>query len=108
MKRNVVVDARRNPAKNVQRLMRKPFKAPEWVATRESNKIYQNGNVVGEVIGPVQEQDSIIRFEKLANTGALNKGGGVSIPTAQPQDTTYRPRRRAAKFSRRGPGDGRP
>jgi hypothetical protein len=54
--------------------MRKPFKAPEWVATRESNKIYQNGNVVGEVIGPVQEQDSIIRFEKLANTGALNKG----------------------------------
>ena len=63
-----------DPVATVQRLMRKPFKAPEWVATREPNKIYQNGNVVGEVIGPVQEQDSIIRFEKLANTGALNKG----------------------------------
>jgi hypothetical protein len=62
-----------DPVATVQRLMRKPFKAPEWVATREPNKIYQNGNVVGEVIGPVQEQDSIIRFEKLANTGALNK-----------------------------------
>ena len=63
-----------DPVATVQRLVGKPFKAPEWVATREPNKIYQNGNVVGEVIGPVQEQDSIIRFEKLANTSALNKG----------------------------------
>jgi hypothetical protein len=42
--------------------MQKPFKAPEWVATREANKIYQDGNVVGEVTGPVQEEGSIIRF----------------------------------------------
>ena len=40
-----------DPIATVQRLIRKPFKAPEWVATREPNKIYQNGNVVGEVIG---------------------------------------------------------
>ena len=54
--------------------MQKPFKAPEWVATREPNKIYQHGNAVGEVTGPVQEQDSIVRFAQLANTGALNQG----------------------------------
>jgi hypothetical protein len=64
-----------DPVATAQRLMRKPFKAPEWVATREPNKFYQNGSVVGEVVGPVQEQDSnsIILFEKLANTGALKK-----------------------------------
>jgi len=62
-----------DPVATFQRLMQKPFKAPEWVATREPNKIYQNGNVVGEVTGPVQEQDSIIRFAQLANTGALNQ-----------------------------------
>ena len=64
-----------DPVATVQRLMQKPFKAPEWVATREPNRIYQNGNVVGEVAGAVEEKGSIIRFAQLANTGALNQTG---------------------------------
>ncbi len=63
-----------DPVATVQRLIQKPFKAPEWVATRDPNKIYQGGNVVGEVTGPVQEQGVAIRFARLANTAALNQG----------------------------------
>ena len=62
-----------DPVATVQRLMQKPFKAPEWVATREPNKLYQDGTVVGEVTGPVQEEGSIIRFAQLANTGTLKQ-----------------------------------
>jgi hypothetical protein len=99
-----------DPVATAQRLMRKPFKAPEWVATREPNKIYQNGSVVGEVVGPVQEQDSnsIILFEKLANTGAPEEGRRVSIPTIQPPNTTDRAHLPDAIQSRSGSNDGRP
>lgn len=62
-----------DPVATVQRLIQKPFKAPEWVATREPNKIYQNGKVVGEVTGPVKEEGSSIRFAQLANTSTLNQ-----------------------------------
>lgn len=62
-----------DPIATVQKLLRKPFKAPEWVATREKDKIYQDGVVVGEVTGPVKEEVAAIRFSQLANTGALNQ-----------------------------------
>ena len=62
-----------DPIATVQRLIQRPFKAPEWVATREPNKIYENGNVVGEVTGPVKEEGSTIRFTQLANTTSLNQ-----------------------------------
>jgi hypothetical protein len=62
-----------DPVATVQRLMQKPFKAPEWVATREPNRIYQNGNVVAEVTGAVEENGSIMRFAQISNTSALNQ-----------------------------------
>ena len=57
----------------VQRLIRKPFKAPDWVATREPDKIYQGGKVVGEVTGLVEEQGATVRFAQLANTSSLDQ-----------------------------------
>jgi hypothetical protein len=38
------------------------------VVTREANKIYQGGRVVGEVSGPVQLKAGAVHFAQLSNT----------------------------------------
>jgi hypothetical protein len=44
----------------------------DWLATRDPNKLYQDGNPVAEVVGPVQMGEGSIYFERLANTSLLD------------------------------------
>ena len=62
-----------DPGATIEKLIRKPFAPPDWVATREPNKLYQDGRVVAEVIGPIQEKDGVIYFSELANTSDLDQ-----------------------------------
>ena len=45
---------------------------PDWVTTREPNKIYQDGKAVGDVSGSVESKESTILFTQLSNAGAFN------------------------------------
>ncbi len=45
---------------------------PDWVATRDPKKIYQDGNTVGDVTGPVDQQGTTMVFSQLANTSAFD------------------------------------
>jgi hypothetical protein len=55
----------------------KPFEAPDWVATRDPTKIYQDGRVVGDVIGDASPDGRQFRFEQLANTGDLKRDSPI-------------------------------
>lgn len=57
-----------DPRATVSRLLGKAVAPPEWVATREPNRIYQGGVAVGDVMGSVDRLGSQIRFAQLANT----------------------------------------
>ncbi len=56
----------------LDRLLRKTVAPPEWVATRDPNKIYQDGKVVADVTGPVREEGQQVHFAQLANTSNLD------------------------------------
>ena len=49
--------------------------APETdvIAIREQNKIYQNGNVVGIILGKIEIDGDDLILEKLTDTKSLNK-----------------------------------
>jgi hypothetical protein len=44
---------------------------PDWIVTRDPNKIYQNGAVVGDVSGTVQRSANSVRFAQLSNTSGF-------------------------------------
>jgi hypothetical protein len=46
--------------------------APDWVATRDPNKIYQDGSPVGDVHGSVNQQDTAYVFSQLVNTSSFD------------------------------------
>lgn len=45
---------------------------PDWVAIRDPMKIYQSGNVVGDVNGPVNQQGTTYVFSQLINTSSFD------------------------------------
>lgn len=45
---------------------------PDWVATRDPKKIYQDGNTVGDVTGPVDQQGTMMVFSQLVNTSTFD------------------------------------
>ena len=57
-----------DPRATVSRFSEKTLAPPEWVATRDPNKLYQNGRAVGDVTGTVDQRDGQVRFVQLANT----------------------------------------
>jgi hypothetical protein len=61
-----------DPAATVSRIIEalKP-KTTEVIATRDPNKIYQDGKVVGDVTGQINERDNIVTFTRILNTSAL-------------------------------------
>jgi len=61
-----------DPKATFQRLLFKTVQPPEWVATRDPNKIYQNSHVVGDVSGDVQDLGGRLVFRELSNTGPLD------------------------------------
>jgi hypothetical protein len=44
-----------------------------WIETRDADKIYQNGNAVGDVNGQVQEEGNMVIFSEIINTSDLNR-----------------------------------
>jgi hypothetical protein len=58
----------------VERYIRKEPKIADVVATRDPNKIYQNGKAVGQVTGEVRTQNDQLVFEEITDTSALNHG----------------------------------
>ncbi len=62
-----------DPKATLQRLFSKTVQAPDWLATRDPSKLYQNGKVVGDVSGEVQDLADKVLFRELSNTGALDR-----------------------------------
>ncbi len=56
----------------ISRLAKKLVSEPDFLAKRDPNKIYQNGNEVGVVCCEVRENGDIITFEELNETERLN------------------------------------
>jgi hypothetical protein len=61
-----------DPLATVSRFAQKTMAPPEWVATREPNRIYQDNAAVGEVTGAVEHQGNQIKCAQLANTTGLD------------------------------------
>ena len=50
------------------------FKKPvDWIATRDENAIYQNGEIVGNVTEKVDETEDKLIFHEICNTSELNQ-----------------------------------
>lgn len=62
-----------DPMATVRRMWDRLKPSAEVIATREPTKIYQNGQAVGDVSGDVIESAKHLRFERLMNTGELNR-----------------------------------
>ena len=62
-----------DPRATVSRLSEKALAPPDWVATRDPNKMYQGGKAVGDVTGPVQQKDGQVHFGQLANTTGFDR-----------------------------------
>ena len=62
-----------DPAATIGRIWDSLKPTTDVIATRDSMKIYQNGQVVGDVSGRVTESETEIRFERLMNTGDLQR-----------------------------------
>lgn len=62
-----------DPRGTISRFQEKTLAPPDWVATRDPRKLYQNGRAVGDVIGPVEQREDHVRFVQLANTTQFNR-----------------------------------
>ena len=45
----------------------------DWIATRDENAIYQNGEIVGNVTAKVDETEDKLIFHEICNTSELNR-----------------------------------
>lgn len=62
-----------DPRETFKRLFRGKAKGTvDWIATRDQDAIYQNGQIVGRVSGDVQEMDNEIVFHEIYDTSVLN------------------------------------
>ncbi|MEW5982816.1 MAG: hypothetical protein AB1806_10660 [Acidobacteriota bacterium] len=61
-----------DPRATVARLSEKTLAPPDWVATRDPSKVYQDGNAVGDITGAVKPGADQIHFAQLANTASLD------------------------------------
>ncbi len=57
-----------DPKATIQKYLNKKPKIAEIVETRDPNKIYQDGNVVGDITGKAQQTDEGIFFEQIVNS----------------------------------------
>jgi hypothetical protein len=56
-----------------RQLLNTPKRSMDWVATRDTTKIYQEGKIVGTICGEVKEFNNQIIFKEICNTEQLNK-----------------------------------
>lgn len=54
----------------IKKIIEKPI---DWIETRDSNAIYQNDKIVGNITGAVTEVDNKLIFTEICNTSALNR-----------------------------------
>ena len=62
-----------DPKATFSRLLKKATPDIEVIATRDPNKIYQDGNIVGEITGAIETKGDIIIFKQLSETSKLNR-----------------------------------
>lgn len=60
-----------DPGATFSRVLGKLKLQSDIIAIREPNKIYQNGQVVGEVLGHVETKENRVKFQQLVNTTGL-------------------------------------
>lgn len=60
--------------KTISKILKKAAPDTDTIATRDPNKIYQNGNVVGDITGQIEEKDNLIIFKQISNTSNLDQG----------------------------------
>jgi hypothetical protein len=51
----------------------------ELIATREDNALYQDGKIVGRVIGTIEEQESVLVFEEVTDTSNLKRNESMEF-----------------------------
>ena len=61
-----------DPKATLQKYFYNKPKIADIVVTRDTNKIYQNGNSVGDVIGSVQTKNEPVIFAEIINTSSLD------------------------------------
>ncbi len=62
-----------DPKATFARFLKKAKPEVDVIAIRDPNKIYQNGNVVGEVTGSVENTEGFIIFKQLCETTNLDR-----------------------------------
>lgn len=62
-----------DPKATIQRFFSETVKPPNWIATRDPTKLYQNDKVVGDVSGEVQDLGDKVLFREISNTGTLDR-----------------------------------
>ncbi len=62
-----------DPVATIGRMWDRLKPTADVIATRDPMKIYQNGQVAGDVSGKVTESENEVRFERLMNTGDLQQ-----------------------------------
>ena len=62
-----------DPRATVSRLSEKALTPPDWVATRDPNKIYQTGHAVGNVTGPVEKKPDQFHFAQIVDTTEFDR-----------------------------------
>lgn len=62
-----------DPKQTLNRLLRRASPSVEVIATRDPDKIYQDGQIVANVSGEVEESDDRVIFRELSNTKQLRR-----------------------------------
>ena len=63
-----------DPKETVKRLVTEaPSKSMDWVATRDPHRLYQDGQIVANVSGEVEESEAKIIFHELCDTEKLRR-----------------------------------
>lgn len=63
-----------DPKETVKRLVTEaPSKSMDWVATRDPRRLYQDGQIVANVSGEVEESEDKIIFHELCDTEKLRR-----------------------------------
>jgi hypothetical protein len=62
-----------DPRATIWRYVEKVVGPPDWVVTRDSNKLYQGSTAIADVTGPVEHKGNRVRFVQLANASGFDR-----------------------------------
>lgn len=61
-----------DPKATVEKVIHRAIEPPDWIATRDQNKVYQNGKPIADVRGDIREDGLRVTFDQLVNVQGLS------------------------------------